>query len=261
MKWSYQVGLVVSVLTLLTGITSATASASPDDTSIVGSYYWNADGYTGTMNINSVASDGTVQATLYDYGQTENLTGTWNPAATPPLSITRPLPGGAVQTYSYYPGGSPVNSNPTMFGGEYNTSNSNGNNVGTYLDSAPPVDSVSHQAAATSSAAVNIVGSYFWNADGYTGRLNINSVASDGTVQATLYDNGQTENLTGTWYPSGDILNIDRPLPGNAIQYYWWSLGGLQNNSNPAMFGGAYSISDAVNPNAPWYGSYLDSAE
>jgi hypothetical protein len=157
MKWSSKVGLVASALALSTGLAASTASAADsgpatrsqsvgpatvsrsvipdDDTNITGHYFWNADGWTGTLYIYT-QDEGVIYAQLNDDGKTEYLTGTWN-EGTRTLTLTRPLPNGnGTQFYTYFLGGEVYNSYPAMFGG-YFTATATGNlQIGTYLDSA-----------------------------------------------------------------------------------------------------------------------------
>jgi hypothetical protein len=138
-KWSAKVGLMVSAVTLVTGLVASTASAtpahvaSPNYAGIVGSYFWDADGYTGELTITYVQSDGTVSATLTPAGgANEYLSGNWSPSSGQ-LTINRP---GASQRYWYAVGGAPRNSHPTMFGGYYYQGNDTQHPYGTYLNSA-----------------------------------------------------------------------------------------------------------------------------
>ena len=101
-----------------------------------------------------------------------------------------------------------------------------------------------------------ITGSYFWNADGYTGTLVITS-QNQGVVTATLYDNGWTETLSGSWDNSAQILRLTRPIWNGAdYQYYTYVLGGAPNEPTPKMFGGYFT---QTNTGSFQYGAYLDS--
>lgn len=113
------------------------------ETNIVGNYYWNGDGYVGNLNIYSQQDmTGTpgnatwqIYATLTDNGQSENLHGEFF-TFTDNLVISRPLPDGSgTQTYDYWLGGSPYNTNHKMFGGYFGEAG-NQTLYGTYLDSA-----------------------------------------------------------------------------------------------------------------------------
>jgi hypothetical protein len=253
MKWIYRIGLAVSALTVALGVTPAAASAA--DVNIEANYYWNADGYTGTLDVYSVASDGAVQATLSDNGQIEQLSGTWT-ASAGRLDITRPLAGGVVQFYSYWLGGKPYNSDPIMLAGYYTANVAGYGDRGAYLDSvwpAAPASQASHTASANN---FTIETSYFWNADGETGTFDIFSLDANGNVVGTLDHNGMLENLTGVWNPSDGVLFLNRSIAGGQVQNYVYFLGGGLYNSNQAEFGGYYN----VNGSQPVRGSYLDSA-
>lgn len=112
-----------------------TVSPHAAGSSIVGSYLWNSDGFTGTLVIDSV-TNGAVVATLTDYGLTETLTGTWD-GNNNILDLTRPKErGSGVQQYTYVLGGAPNEALPTMFGGYFTDTNTGGFEYGTYLESA-----------------------------------------------------------------------------------------------------------------------------
>jgi hypothetical protein len=148
MNWSGKAGLVISALTLTMGLTASTASAAgpgpaaasrsvaaDTDTNITGNYYWNADGWTGNLDIYS-QNEGVIYALLQDNGQNEYLTGTWN-EGTKTLTLTRPLPNGnGTQFYTYFLGGEVYNSYPAMFGGYFTATATGSLQIGTYLDSA-----------------------------------------------------------------------------------------------------------------------------
>jgi hypothetical protein len=113
---------------------------------------------------------------------------------------------------------------------------------------------VTPRLAATQDAA--ITGTYFWNADGYTGTLVI-AGQNQGVVAATLYDNGWTESLSGTWDNNARILHLTRPIWNGAdSQYYTFVLGGTPNEPTPQMFGGYFT---QTNTGGYQYGAYLDS--
>jgi hypothetical protein len=105
--------------------------------------------------------------------------------------------------------------------------------------------------------SIGITGTYFFNANGYTGSLNIFS-QSQGSVQADLRPDGSTDEfVSGTWDDNSRTLILNRRLPdGSALQVYTFWLGGSANG-NPGMFGGYFSRSDTGNVR---YGAYLDTA-
>lgn len=127
---------------------------------------------------------------------------------------------------------------------------------------ARPATAVQHAQAglaeprAAAAQDTAITGSYFWNADGYTGTLVITS-ENQGVVAATLYDNGWTETLSGSWDNSAQILRLTRPIWNGADnQYYTYVLGGAPNEPTPKMFGGYFT---QTNTGSFQYGTYLDS--
>ena len=256
-KWAYRLGLAASAVALAAGAAAVPASASPGaDISILGGYYWNADGFTGELDITSQAN-GNVQAVLNDSGQTEFLTGTWNQSENL-LIISRPIGNGVTQTYFYTLGGSPYSPGDRMFGGYYQQTGS-GAQRGTYLDSAmsSPASQNLRPAEDTS-----IIGKWHWNADGYTGTMNITNVTFDGDVgffTATLTDNGATETIQGDYDPGAldSSLGFVRVLPNGAgtQQYSYW-LGGTPYSGKPKVFGGSFGYQGGN----IGYGTYLDSA-
>jgi hypothetical protein len=142
MNTKHKVVISAAVVALTGGLagtvaTAATTTTAPhaSGTGIVGSYYWNADAFTGTLAIDSV-SNGTVVATLTDYGLTETLSGTWD-GTTNVLHLTRAKQrGSGVQQYTYVLGGAPNEALPTMFGGYFTDTNTGSFEYGTYLDAA-----------------------------------------------------------------------------------------------------------------------------
>ncbi|HEY4023579.1 MAG TPA: hypothetical protein VGM75_33195 [Pseudonocardiaceae bacterium] len=263
MRCSHRVGLVVSALTLVAGIAAPAASAAAHsdstpqavstDINIEGTYYWNADGFTGTLRIARVAADGSVDAILNDSGLNEHLTGTWKPSTTT-LDLQRPLPDGVTQFYEYYLGGSRYSAHPTMFGGLYTTVPPATIAHGTYLDSAMP-QAASMQRPASPGADTDVEGTYYWNADGFTGALDIYDEVN-GTFAAVLNVNGQGEFLHGTRDFAHNSIWLSRPLPDGTVQTYEYLLGGSPYSQYPKMFGGYFRTS----PGGISYGSYLDSA-
>jgi hypothetical protein len=102
-----------------------------------------------------------------------------------------------------------------------------------------------------------ILGSYTWNSDGFTGTLVINSV-TNGVVVATLTDYGLTETLSGTWDGNTNILDLTRPKQrGSGVQQYYYVLGGFPNEALPTMFGGYFTD---TNTGSFEYGTYLQAA-
>lgn len=102
-----------------------------------------------------------------------------------------------------------------------------------------------------------ILGSYTWNSDGFTGTLVINSV-TNGVVVATLIDYGLTETLSGTWDGDTNILDLTRPKQrGSGVQQYYYVLGGAPNEALPTMFGGYFTD---TNTGSFEYGTYLQAA-
>jgi hypothetical protein len=153
MNTKFTLAAGIAVLALTTGLAATAASAattassaagtvkphtaSPHaaGSSIIGSYLWNSDGFTGTLDIDSV-TDGAVVATLTDYGLTETLTGTFDGDSNI-LDLTRPKErGSGVQQYTYILGGAPNEALPTMFGGYFTDTNTGSFEYGTYLESA-----------------------------------------------------------------------------------------------------------------------------
>jgi hypothetical protein len=101
-----------------------------------------------------------------------------------------------------------------------------------------------------------IVGSYTWNSDGFTGTLVINSV-TNGVVVATLTDYGLTETLSGTFDGNYNVLRLTRPKErGSGVQQYMYVLGGAPNEALPTMFGGYFTD---TNTGAFEYGTYLEA--
>jgi hypothetical protein len=165
MKWSHTLALTASTLTLAAGVTASVVAATPasaatkpasaaqphvaglpanapkphaispnTDTDIEGDYYWNGDGFTGTLDIYNEVS-GAIQAVLYDNGATEYISGNWYQSSNE-LTLTRPLANAAgVQYYTYFLGGLTFDSYPAMFGGYY-TATGTSVTRGSYLDSA-----------------------------------------------------------------------------------------------------------------------------
>lgn len=165
MKWSHKLGLTASTLTLAAGVTASVLAATPasaattttkqhaavsanlpkpgvvspkTDTDIEGDYYWNGDGFTGTLDID-YQYDGTVDAVLYDSGKTEYLYGAWSQNSNE-LTLTRDLVDASGNTYyqyyTYFLGGAPFDSYSAMFGGYYTTTETGTLERGSYLDSA-----------------------------------------------------------------------------------------------------------------------------
>lgn len=148
MKSTHKLALGASVMTLIIGLAATAAStataassggtakthtSTTQNTTIVGSYLWNADGYTGTLVIDS-ENQGAVTATLHDNGTTESLSGSWDGDHT--LRLTRPIWGGSAdQYYTYFIGGAPSQPTPVMFGGYFTQTNTGAFQYGTYLDS------------------------------------------------------------------------------------------------------------------------------
>jgi hypothetical protein len=140
-KYKVVVGASVLAITGLAATAASAATTRPTVTtnaagsSIVGSYNWNSDGFTGTLVIDSVTS-GAVVATLTDYGLTETLSGSWD-GNDNILRLTRPKErGSGVQQYTYVLGGSPNEALPTMFGGYFTDTNTGSFEYGTYLEAA-----------------------------------------------------------------------------------------------------------------------------
>lgn len=157
MKWSLKAGLAMTALTLATGVTASAASASTrtnsahhaytaaqplkthyvasnaSDTNITGNYFWNGDGFTGTLYIYSQVQ-GVVSAELTANNGNDYISGTWTQSENMlTLTLTLPLTG-YVQYYTYFLGGQPYSAYPKMFGGYYTTTASGSLTRGTYLD-------------------------------------------------------------------------------------------------------------------------------
>jgi hypothetical protein len=157
MKRSLKAGIAITALALATGVTASAASAATQsasahhphsaaqsltphyvasnaaDTNITGTYFWNGDGFTGTLDIYGQVQ-GVISAELVANNGTEWISGNWN-QSTNTLTLTRPLTG-YVQYYTYFLGGTPYSSYPQMFGGYYTTTASGSLVRGTYLDTA-----------------------------------------------------------------------------------------------------------------------------
>ena len=159
MNTKFALAAGIAVLALTTGLAATAASAATTTSSssgtssavgavkphavsphaagssIIGSYTWNSDGFTGTLVINSVTNNAVV-ATLTDYGLTETLTGTWD-GNNNILDLTRPKErGSGVQQYYYVLGGAPNEALPTMFGGYFTDTNTGSFEYGTYLEAS-----------------------------------------------------------------------------------------------------------------------------
>ncbi|MFJ9696306.1 hypothetical protein [Kitasatospora sp. NPDC101183] len=109
---------------------------------------------------------------------------------------------------------------------------------------------------------MTVISNSLWdfNGNGSTGKMSVNLVGPDGSMDVSVIFDGlaRHDRWTGVFDDSTKKVTLVRTLPGGAVQVHTGYLG--DNDPSRLVFGGSFTESD-VPPGAPrqqygWYAVY-----